>query len=142
MAKHRHSLSCLEEVGSHGVLTCKFGKDVGPETFRGYVHHKTQIAISERRARATAKAKAEPKIARALAKARADNPPWLKPGEKILGEVTVGGSQHRRAVPRIVGSEADIRAHCLKMGICTRCRIRQAVSPSECCSECQRNWAM
>lgn len=33
-------------------------------------------------------------------------------------EITVGGSQHRNATPRIVGSD-NVRAYKEKMGVCT-----------------------
>jgi hypothetical protein len=38
-------------------------------------------------------------------------PPWLRRGEKIIGEATVGGSQHRRVTPRILLSGGKVPAH-------------------------------
>ena len=46
MATHRHTYSCLEQV--NGILVCKKQKEVGPATFRAYVHNTTARMFRER----------------------------------------------------------------------------------------------
>lgn len=66
-----------------------------------------------------------------------DNPPWRKPGEKIIGEVTTDCGVHRRVTPRIF-SELPLPEHLIEPTRCENCGYRLGLQdPRTLCWYCK-----
>jgi len=79
--------------------------------------------------------KATPMVAAAKAGEKLLWDPVDKKYKKDTGYITVGGSPHRRATPRLYGDNALAAAS--RLGICQDCLTRQAAPGSAICSVCR-----